>query len=77
MLPWFLAALTLAAAALTAPALGSHLYAVFDNRPNPAWDRWVSPLETTLLRWIGETGRSAESVALAVLPAQPGWMHRS
>jgi K+-transporting ATPase ATPase A chain len=68
MLPWFLAALTLAAAALTAPALGSHLYAVFDDRPNPAWDRWVSPLETTLLRWIGETGRSAESVAAYLQP---------
>jgi K+-transporting ATPase ATPase A chain len=68
MLPWFLAALTLAAAALTAPALGSHLYDVFDDRPNPAWDRWVTPFEATLLRWIGETGRSAESVASYLQP---------
>jgi K+-transporting ATPase ATPase A chain len=39
MLPWLLAAITLAAVALTAPSLGRHLFDVFDERPQPAWDR--------------------------------------
>jgi K+-transporting ATPase ATPase A chain len=60
MLPWLLAAGLLAAVVLTAPVLGRHLYSVFDDRPQPAWDRWLSPLESGLLRWIGETGRPAD-----------------
>jgi K+-transporting ATPase ATPase A chain len=68
VLSWLLAALTLAAVALTAPALGHHLFAVFDNHPQPAWDRWLNPLESTLLRWIGDSGRSAET---ALAYAQP------
>jgi hypothetical protein len=39
MLPWLLAGITLAAVVLTVPRLGRHLHAVFDDRPQPAWDR--------------------------------------
>jgi K+-transporting ATPase ATPase A chain len=68
MFSWLLAALTLVAVAFTTPALGRHLYDVFDDRPNPAWDRWLNPVETTLLHWIGETGRSAESAVAYLQP---------
>ena len=61
MLPWLLAAITLAAVALTAPSLGHYLFDVFDERPQPAWDRWLNPIEAGLLRWIGDNGRSADS----------------
>ncbi|MEB3261273.1 MAG: potassium-transporting ATPase subunit KdpA [Cyanobacteriota bacterium] len=61
MLPWLLSAVTLAAVALTAPLLGRHLHAVFADQPQPAWDRWLAPLEATLLRWMGDTGRSAQT----------------
>jgi len=61
MLPWLLAAITLAVVVLTVPPLGRHLHAVFDDRPQPAWDRWLNPIESALLRWIGDAGRSAES----------------
>jgi K+-transporting ATPase ATPase A chain len=66
MLPWLLAAVTLAAVVLTAPSLGRHLFEVFDNKPQPAWDRWLIPVESGLLLWIGDAGRTAES-ALAYL----------
>ena len=52
MLPWLLAAVTLAAVVLTAPLLGRHLFEVFDGRPQPAWDRWLNPIELALLRRI-------------------------
>lgn len=68
MLPWLLAAVTLAAVVLTAPALGRHLFEVFDGRPQPAWDRWLNPIEATVLRWIGDPGRSAESAGGYLLP---------
>jgi len=68
MLPWLLAAITLAAVALTAPSLGRHLYEVFDERPQPPWDRWLSPIESGLLRWIGDNGRSADSAMGYLLP---------
>ena len=68
MLPWLLAALTLAAVALTAPSLGRHLFDVFDERPQPAWDRWLNPIEAGLLRWIGDNGRSADSAVGYLLP---------
>ncbi|MFN5222223.1 MAG: potassium-transporting ATPase subunit KdpA [Cyanobacteriota bacterium] len=68
MLPWLLAALTLAAVVLMAPALGQHLFEVFDERPQPAWDRWVTPIESRLLRWIGDTGRSADSAIGYLIP---------
>lgn len=61
MLPWLAAAVTLAAAVLMAPLLGRHLFEVFDDRPQPAWDRWLSPIEARLLRWIGDPGRSADT----------------
>ena len=63
MLPWLLAAVTLAAVVLSTPLLGRHLFEVFDNKPQPAWDRWLNPIETALLRLIGDAGRSAESAA--------------
>ncbi len=59
MLSWFLALLTLGAAVLTAFPLGRHLWQVFDDRPQPAWDPWLLPGETALLRWIGDRGQSA------------------
>jgi K+-transporting ATPase ATPase A chain len=68
MLPWLLAAVTLAAVVLTAPLLGRHLFEVFDGRPQPAWDRWLIPIEDALLRWIGDAGRSAESAAGYLTP---------
>ena len=68
MLPWLLAALTLAAVVLMAPSLGRHLYAVFDGQPQPTWDRWLDPIESRLLRWIGDTGRSAESAVGYLTP---------
>lgn len=61
MLPWFLAALTLAVVVLTAFPLGRHLWQVFDDRPQPAWDPWLLPIETTLLRWVGDRGQPAPS----------------
>ena len=68
MLPWLLAVVALAAAVLTAPLLGRHLFEVFDGRPQPAWDRWLIPIEDALLRWIGDAGRSAESAAGYLTP---------
>ena len=68
MLPWLLAAITLAAVALMAPSLGRHLFDVFDERPQPAWDRWLIPIEASLLRWIGDNGRSAESASGYLVP---------
>lgn len=68
MLPWLLAAITLAAVVLTVPPLGRHLHAVFDDRPQPAWDRWLNPIESALLRWIGDAGRSAESAVAYLQP---------
>ena len=68
MLPWLLAALTLAAVVLMAPALGQHLFEVFDEQPQPAWDRWLNPIESRLLRWIGDTGRSSDSAIGYLIP---------
>lgn len=68
MLPWLLAALTLAVVVLMAPALGQHLFEVFDERPQPTWDRWLTPIESRLLRWIGDTGRSADSAISYLIP---------
>jgi K+-transporting ATPase ATPase A chain len=68
MLPWLLAVVTLAAVVLTAPLLGQHLYEVFGGRPQPAWDRWLNPIEDVLLRWIGDAGRNAESAAGYLTP---------
>jgi K+-transporting ATPase ATPase A chain len=68
VLPWLLAAVTLAAVVLSAPALGRHLFEVFDDRPQPAWDRWLHPIELAVLRWIGDAGRSAESTGAYLVP---------
>ena len=68
MFPWLLAAVTLAAVVLSAPLLGRHLFEVFDNKPQPAWDRWLNPIEAALLRLIGDAGRSAESAAGYLAP---------
>jgi len=68
VLPWLLAAVTLAAVVLSAPLLGRHLFEVFDNKPQPAWDRWLNPIEAALLRLIGDAGRSAESAAGYLAP---------
>ena len=68
MLPWLLAALTLVAVALSTPAMGRHLFAVFDGRPQPLWDRWLNPIEAKLLGWMGASGREAQSLADYLLP---------
>ncbi|MEB3318975.1 MAG: potassium-transporting ATPase subunit KdpA [Cyanobacteriota bacterium] len=68
MLPWLLAALTLAAVGLTIPPLGCHLHAVFTDQPQPVFDRWLHPVETRLLRWLGESGRPADSALDYLLP---------
>lgn len=68
MPPWPLAVVTLAAVMLSAPLVGRHLEAVINDRTQPAWDRWLTPLETTLLRWIGDPGRSAASALDYLLP---------
>ncbi|MFN7678986.1 MAG: potassium-transporting ATPase subunit KdpA [Cyanobacteriota bacterium] len=68
MLPWLLAALTLAAVLLTAPALGRHLHAVFTDQPQPLLDPWLDVLERRLLAWIGEDGRPAESARAYLIP---------
>ncbi|MEB3243338.1 MAG: potassium-transporting ATPase subunit KdpA [Cyanobacteriota bacterium] len=68
MLPWLLAASTLTAVLLTAPPLGRHLYEVFDERPQPALDRWLNPIESALLAWIGDSGRGADSAMAYLMP---------
>ena len=68
MLPWLLAVVTLVAVVLTAPLLGRHLFEVFAGRSQPAWDRWLNPIEAALLRWIGDGGRSAESAGAYLAP---------
>jgi K+-transporting ATPase ATPase A chain len=71
MLPWLLAALTLAAVVLTTPLLGRHLYAVFAEQPQPSQallDRWLNPLEARLLRWIGAADQPADSAGAYLLP---------
>ncbi len=61
MLSWFLAALTLVVVVLTAVPLGRHLWQVFDDRPHPGWDPWLLPVESALMRWIGDRGQPATS----------------
>lgn len=68
MLPWLLAALTLAAVVLTAPLLGRHLHAVFADQPQPLLDRWLNPLERRLLHWLGESGQPVDSTWAYLLP---------
>ena len=68
MLSWFLAALTLAAAILTAFPLGRHLFQVYDGQAQPGWDRWLLPLETRILRWVGDPGDSATTAWGYLLP---------
>jgi K+-transporting ATPase ATPase A chain len=68
MLPWLLAALTLAAVVLTASPLGRHLHAVFTNQPQPVLDRWLDPLEQRLLAWIGDSGHTADSARGYLVP---------
>ena len=68
MLSWFLAALTLAAAILTAFPLGRHLFQVYDGQAQPGWDRWLLPLENRILRWVGDPGDSATTAWGYLLP---------
>ncbi len=59
---WIQVALLLALALVLgcAPLLGHHLWQVYDDRPQPLLDRWLTPVETSLLRWVGDRGRPAE-----------------
>lgn len=61
LLPWLIALLTLVVVILSTPTLGRYLFDVFDDRPQPIWDRWLNPLEQQLLRWIGERGTRVDS----------------
>jgi K+-transporting ATPase ATPase A chain len=57
---WIQVALLLALVLGSAPLLGRHLWQVFDDRPQPLLDRWLTPVETSLLRWVGDRSRPAE-----------------
>ncbi len=57
---WIQVALVLALVLGSAPLLGRHLWQVFDDRPQPLLDGWLNPVETSLLRWVGDRGRPAE-----------------
>jgi K+-transporting ATPase ATPase A chain len=63
-----LALITLIAVILTTPVIGRHLYEVFDGGPQPAWDRWLSPLEQRLLHWVGDKGKSSGSAMEYMMP---------
>ncbi len=60
MTAWIQVALLLALVLGSTPLLGRHLWQVFDDRPQPLLDGWLNPVETSLLRWIGDRGRPAE-----------------
>lgn len=57
---WIQVALLIALVLASAPLLGRHLWQVFDDRPQPLLDGWLNPVETSLLRWVGDRGRPAE-----------------
>jgi K+-transporting ATPase ATPase A chain len=57
---WIQVALLLALVLGSAPLLGRHLWQVFDDRPQPLLDRWLTPVETSLLHWVGDRSRPAE-----------------
>jgi potassium-transporting ATPase potassium-binding subunit len=57
---WIQVALVLALVLATAPVLGRHLWQVYDDRPQPWLDGWLTPVEESLLRWVGDRGRPAE-----------------
>ncbi|MEI7953306.1 MAG: potassium-transporting ATPase subunit KdpA, partial [Synechococcaceae cyanobacterium ELA182] len=68
MLSWLLALITLLAVILATPTMGRYLYEVFDGQPQPSWDRWLNPLEQSLLRWIGDKGKNTDTVMGYVAP---------
>jgi K+-transporting ATPase ATPase A chain len=57
---WIQIALVLALGLGSAPLLGRYLWRVFDGRPQPWLDGWLAPLESSLMRWVGDRGRPAE-----------------
>lgn len=57
---WIQVALLLALVLGSAPLLGRHLWQVFDDRPQSLLDGWLNPVESSLLRWVGDRGRPAE-----------------
>jgi potassium-transporting ATPase potassium-binding subunit len=57
---WIQVAIFTALVLATAPLLGRHLWQVFDDRPQPWLDGWLTPVESSLLRWVGDRGRPAE-----------------
>jgi potassium-transporting ATPase potassium-binding subunit len=68
LLSWLLALITLLAVILATPTMGRYLYEVFDGQPQPSWDRWLNPLEQSLLRWIGDKGKNTDTVMGYVVP---------
>jgi K+-transporting ATPase ATPase A chain len=57
---WIQIALLLALGLASIPLLGRHLWQVFDGHPQPWLDGWLDPLESSLMRWVGDRGRPAE-----------------
>ena len=57
---WIQIALLLALGLGSIPLLGRHLWQVFDGHPQPWLDGWLDPLESSLMRWVGDRGRPAE-----------------
>jgi K+-transporting ATPase ATPase A chain len=57
---WIQIVLLLALGLASIPLLGRHLWQVFDGHPQPWLDGWLDPLESSLMRWVGDRGRPAE-----------------
>jgi potassium-transporting ATPase potassium-binding subunit len=57
---WIQVALLIALVLGIAPLLGRHLWQVYDDRPQPWLDGWITPVEDRLMLWVGDRGRPAE-----------------
>ncbi|MGB7565704.1 MAG: potassium-transporting ATPase subunit KdpA [Prochlorococcaceae cyanobacterium] len=57
---WIQVVLLIALVLGIAPLLGRHLWQVYDDRPQPWLDGWITPVEDRLLLWVGDRGRPAE-----------------
>ncbi len=57
---WIQVVLLIALVLGNAPLLGRHLWQVYDGRPQPWLDGWLTPVEDRLLLWVGDRGRPAD-----------------
>lgn len=57
---WIQLILLIALVLVTAVPLGRHLWQVYDDRPQPWLDGWLTPLEDRLLLWVGDRGRPTD-----------------